>query len=187
MSDKETKEARERLEDVDTSKLVADIAENMQQDEIVTLPNGIRVRFRSVAPDLLRKVQSDPEMADPSVPMVPHPNDEERLTENPYDPEYKKACRVAAEKRTDAVMQAMVLLGVELVDGIPGDDEWLDDFVFLGVIDKSDAANAGKKLKEIWYKRFVALDATGFDLLQKRMGLNEEMVANSRKIFQRNA
>ena len=175
-----------KKEQVDTAKVVARIEEESQQDEIVTLPNGIRVRFRSVAPDLLRKVQSDPELADPPVPMVPHPDDDERVTENPFDPEYKKACAKAAELRTDAVMQAMVLRGVELVDGMPDDKEWIDDLIFLNVIKERDAENAGDKLKEIWYKRFVALDTTGFDLLQKKMGLTEEMVAESRKSFQRN-
>jgi len=182
---KEAREEKEKLEQIDTSKLVAQADEEMQQNEIVTLPNGIRVQFRSVAPDLLRRVQAD--IIDPPVPKLPHPDDPERKIENPHDPDYLAALNVANQKRTDAIMQAMVLRGVILIDGMPEDDEWLDDLVFLGVVDKGDAKDAGDRLKEIWYKRFIALDTTGFDLLQKKMGLNEEMVASASKTFQRNA
>lgn len=174
----------EDIKNIDVNKIAASVEEEVQQNEIITLPNGIRVRFHSVAPDLLRKVQE--KIKDPQVPMVPNRDDPERVTENPFDPEYLEGIDIARHKRSDAIVQAMVLRGVELVDGMPADESWLDDLVFLDVIDKGDIGNASNKLKEIWYKRYIALDVTGFDLLQKKIGLNQEMVAQARKSFQRN-
>lgn len=176
---------QERINSIDASKLVADVADEKQQNEIVTLPNGVRVRFHFVAPDLLRKVQDGIE--DPPVPKFPNPDDPEREIENPTHPEYLKAKRLANQKRIDAVLQAAMLFGIELIDGLPEDDEWIDNLVFLNLISKEDVIGASNKLKEIWYKRFVAIDAKGFDILQEKMGLNQEDVARARKSFQSNA
>ncbi|TRO54467.1 hypothetical protein E2P63_01185 [Candidatus Bathyarchaeota archaeon] len=174
----------DEIKNIDENKIAASVEEEMQQNEIITLPNGIRVRFHSVAPDLLRKVQE--KVKDPQVPLAPLPDDPERFDENPFDPEYLEAKDLASQKRNDSIMQAMVLRGVELIDGMPEDESWLEDLIFLELIDENDVKNASNKLKEIWYKRYVALDMTGFDLLQKKIGLNQEMVAQARKSFQRN-
>lgn len=160
-------------------------SEEKEQGEIYTTAGGYRVRFRPVGVGLLQKVSA--QIPDPIVPVVPHPNDESRLIENPMDPKYREELRKIQSAREEAIINALFLRSIELLDEIPDESEWLDDLVFLGVISEQEIENSTPKHIELWFKKHVVADTETQSRIMKSMGLTEGMVAEARQTFQRNS
>lgn len=156
-----------------------------EQGEIYTTAGGHRVRFRPVGVGLIQKVSS--QIPDPIVPVVPHPNDESRLIENPMDPQYRKELQKVSAAREEAIVNALFLRSIELLDEIPDKSEWLDDLVFLGVVSEQEVETATPKHIELWFKKHVVADKETQNRIMKSMGLTEGMVAEARQTFQRNS
>ena len=127
-------------------------------DGTYTLSTGVRVRLRPVAARLLAESRS--RIKDPPVPIWENP-DKGRKEENENDPQYQKELLEARIKRNEAATDALVMFGVELLDGLPADTGWLARLRFLGYeVDDSDPIAV-----EFAYKRYIAVAATDLQLL----------------------
>jgi len=93
----------------------------------VNLSTGVRAKLRPVATTLIDEVAS--RIKDPEVPMWHNP-DKDRDEPNPNDPKYIAAKEEADRQRGIAVIDAVVMFGVELLDGVP-DDGWLGKLQYL--------------------------------------------------------
>ena len=94
---------------------------------IITLSTGIRVRIVPVAAHLIDEAMF--EIKDPAVPKQDLGKGREEP--NPLDPAYRQALADAEHARGIAASDTLIFMGVELVDGMPEDDEWLKKLKFL--------------------------------------------------------
>jgi len=145
-----------------------------QEQEIITLSTGVRARFIPVSASLVQDAVS--RIKNPPVPVWYNP-DKEREEPNPLDPEYQQAIQDADQERGVAAIDVLVLMGVELVDGIPEDDGWLKRLKFLerkGRIDLSEYDLAEPLELEFVYKKFVAVGNEDYPAIMAFSGVGEE-------------
>lgn len=153
----------------------------------VTLSTGVRVRLRPVPAWLVQETQS--RVQDPPVPVWHNP-DKGRDEPNPADPEYLAGVQRAAVKRAEAGTDVLVLYGVELVDGVPPDGEWLPRLRFLekrGLFALSDYDLADPLERAFVFVKFVAMGNDDWALLGRVAGLSGEDVDRAVKSFRGDA
>ena len=165
---------------VTTAKYIQD---RDREDAIITLENGVRIRILPVSATLIDEVTS--RIEDPEVPMWKNP-DKDRDEPNPNDPKYIKALRDADRRRGVASMDAMVMFGVELVDGVPEVDGWLKKLQALEHLGRLDlsAYDLNDPIDiEFLYKRFVIADARLLEKIGKKSGLGAEDLERAERSF----
>ena len=157
--------------------------EKSSQDGIVTLSTGIKARLKPVAASLIDEVTS--RIQDPQIPIWHNP-DKDRDQPNPDDQGYLQAKAEATRKRGYAAIDAMVLFGVDLVDGLPEDESWLEKLRFLekhSLIDLSGYNLQDPFEREFLYKRFVALGSEDLNRMAQMMGIPEAAVKRAAESF----
>jgi len=161
----------------------ARMARGEDKVEVTILSTGIRARLVPVATALLDDVRS--KVADPKVPMWFN-KEKEREEPNYSDPGYRNALEEAADKRSHAVMDLLIMLGTELVDGVP-DDGWEKRLLWLqkrGVLDLSEYDLEDSLEREFVYKRHIALAATDYRNLMAMCGVTQAEVDRQAATFQ---
>eukprot|EP00919_Chromeraceae_sp_WS-2016_P030391 GHVR01072123.1.p1 GENE.GHVR01072123.1~~GHVR01072123.1.p1 ORF type:complete len:176 (+),score=31.97 GHVR01072123.1:438-965(+) len=152
-------------------------------DGIVTLSTGVRARLVPVATGVLEAVKS--QIVDPPVPMWMNP-EKEREEPNFNDPEYNRALTDNTDRRGTAVMDALIIFGVELVDGIPDSAGWLSGLKMmerLGHLDLSAFDLDDPLDLEFLYKKHKAVAAADYGLLTNLAGLTGEVIAEAEDTF----
>lgn len=141
----------------------------------VTLLTGAKATLHSVSPVLIQDVQMAIE--NPTVPT--HWNEvKERDEENPNDPSYLAALEQAEAQRTQAVMDAQVMFGVELKGGFEVPPKWIKRLKRLGLeFDEDDPDEV-----EFAYKKY-GVSNTIMVLLARLSGISEEDVERFRDLF----
>src|SRR5512139_649074 len=91
-------------------------------EEIYAFDDGNLVKLTSIPAAVIDNVVSRIKM--PEVPMV-HMADYDRDEPNPNDPGYLLAVQETERKRGGAMIDAVVMFGIQLVNGMPTTDEWL--------------------------------------------------------------
>jgi len=128
------------------------------EDGITTLTTGVRVRLKSVSSSLVAEVMG--RVKDPEVPIF-HDEEKDRDLPNPNDPGYLRALDDAETKRNQAATDAMLVFGVELVDPVPENEDWIEELAFLGIeVDKSS-----KLAIEFAYKKYIAVGSLDLPLV----------------------
>lgn len=183
----------ETVKKVTPTKAAADtkkkrVRKKENKDKIHKTPDGFSVRFHPVAANVIREAQV--RIPDPVAPTFVHPTSGEER-ENLSHPEYIKELAAVKELRVKAAMNAMLLFGLELIDPIPDDNDWLDKLLYLQLINQAEFDEAtseeGKFLRELFYKNFIVSDLIVLKKLQGLSGITEEMIAQARKTFQRSS
>lgn len=152
-------------------------------DNIKTLPNGVKVRINPVGAALISDVTS--RIKDPDVPVV-FIKDKEREEPNPNDPIYLRGIEEANQQRAIAMIDTLVMFGVELLEGIPDDDEWLKKLRFMekrGMLDLSGYDLDDPFDREFLYKRYVLVDNTVIELVTQMSGLSAEDIKRAEDSF----
>lgn len=164
-------------EDLSPAIAVArDRANGSDPDEIVYLSTGIRARIIPVSASLIDQVTSM--VKDTEVPMW-FDEDKGRSEPNPNDPAYLAAKVAEEHQRGVAAIDAMILFGVELVDGLPEDDTWIKKLKYLGIeVDADDPFE-----REFAYKKYVAVSSDDLVQLGKSSGIRQEDVTRAAKSF----
>jgi hypothetical protein len=141
-----------------------------KEDKIHTLESGVRVQLHGVSQSLLLDVTR--KIAIPEVPVFIKDGKE---YPNPLDPSYGVAKERYEQDRGAAAFDAVMMFGVELVDGMPEDDLWLRKLALIGIEIDDDPIT-----REFYYKKYIAL---GNDLqqLQDLMGISQEDVDAAKK------
>lgn len=141
----------------------------------VTLLTGAKATLHSVSPVLIQDVQMAIE--NPTVPVVWN-EVKDRDEENPNDPSYLAALERAEAQRTQAVMDAQVMFGVELEEGFEAPPEWVKRLKRLGLeFDEDDPDEV-----EFAYKKY-GVSNTIMVLLARLSGISEEDVERFRDLF----
>lgn len=150
---------------------------------VITLQTGDQARLVPVSAALIDEVSN--RVKDPPVPMV-YVAEKEREEENPSDPAYLRAMGEAARLRGIAVMDAMVMFGVELLDGVPEDDGWIKKLQFMerrGQIDLSSFDLTDPLDREFCYKRYVAVPTTVIEDITRISGVSAEDIERAERSF----
>lgn len=153
---------------------------------IVTLRNDVRVKLVPVSTALLDEVTSRIEQ--PEVP-VWHNEAKGRDEPNPDDPRYVRAMEEYNRQRGLAVMDALCMFGVELIDGLPEDEGWLKKLRFmekrksisLDGYDLDDPLDV-----EFLYKRYIAVDNEVINMITSMSTISEEDVEQAVNSFPSN-
>lgn len=165
--------------------VAADVAAEQtkeSEDGIVTLSTGVRARIIPVASPLIDEINS--RIPDPNVPVQVIDGQEHA---NPLHPEYRQAMADASAKRTTAVLDAFVMFGVELIDGVPEDDEWIKKIKFMekrGAIDLSCYNMKDPMDREFVYKRYIAVSSKDTRKIGVASGVLSEDIDRAMESFQ---
>src|SRR3990170_1168546 len=118
------------MTDEDVSKAVLDVAKEQDDEQysgVYTLDTGVRVRVKPIPAAVIDEVTA--RIPQPVVPKW-YDKEIEREIENPSDPAYIRALEEYDRKRGSAMIDACVMFGLDLVDGLPDNDKWLAKFKF---------------------------------------------------------
>jgi len=153
------------------------------RENVVRLSTGVRAILTPVASSLIQDVMN--QVKDPKVPMWHNP-EKEQDEPNYNHPEYIEGMAEAERKRSDAALDAVILFGVKLVDGVPEDGEWLNKLRYLEKrkrIDLSEYDLDDPFEKEFVYKRHVAIAGEDFSLIGELSGVPQGERARARRTF----
>ena len=152
-------------------------------NNLYELPGGVKIRVVPVSAALIDEVSS--RIKDPAIPTFF--NDEKGRDEpNPADPKYLEELRDASRRRGSAAMDAMVLFGIELVDGLPSDNKWLERLAWLqkrDVIDLSQYDLDDPVEREFVYKRFIASNGEILESITRSSGISGEDIVQAEASF----
>jgi hypothetical protein len=154
-----------------------------QGEDVFALSTGVRVRLHPVSSSLVEEMKGAIKM--PDVPVV-WIEAKEREEENPNDPRYIQAVEEANSKRADAIFDALVTFGVELVDGLPEDETWIKKLKLLerrGKLDLSGFDLNDDFDLEFLYKRYVAVAGADLEIIGGLHGFRPLEVARARAMF----
>jgi len=149
------------------------------------LSTGVRARIKTVAASLIDKVTS--RLVEPEVPMEMNP-DKQRNEANPLSPKYLAAMRDFNKARGEAAIEAMIMFGVELIDEIPPDSEWLDKLQLLAKHEQLDLSKYDLQNpieKEYLYKTFIAVGVSDLALIMASASIPTEAINRAAESFQR--
>lgn len=152
-------------------------------DQVVTLSTGVRAYLRPVAASLIDEVTA--RIRDPEVPTWHNP-EKDRDEPNPSDPAYQRGLEDANRQRGVAAIDALVMFGIDLADGLPEDGGWLTKLRYLekrGHLDLSEYDLDDPTDQEFLYKRFVAVASADIALVSMRSGVQGEAVAQAARSF----
>lgn len=152
-------------------------------NEVVTLTTGVRARIVPVPSSLLDAVSARIKEPTPPMQFVESKNREEP---NPLAPDYLKAITDANRQRGLATIEALLMFGIVLVDGVPPDEEWkpkLDYMVRRGYLDLSAYDLTDQFDREYVYKAYVAVAQPDINRLMIACGLLQEEVRAAVKSF----
>lgn len=141
---------------------VVEVAKTRQQadeGDILTLSTGVRVKVCPVSASLIAEVQGRIPYPDPPTFWVEAKGRDEP---NSSDPHYKRLCDEVDQERGQAALDAFVMFGLELVDGLPDDDGWIRKLQMLGVDFDAD----DEVICEFHYKKHVAVAASDLETVQ---------------------
>jgi hypothetical protein len=164
--------------DKDTTEAVVNVAKerSSNEEEIKTLESGVRVTIHSVAASLIDQVTA--RIKDPDVPTW-HNEEKGRDESNPNDPQYLSELQAADRKRGIAAMDAIVMFGFDLVDGVPEDDLWVKKLSILGV-----DVNADDPIElEFAYKKYIAISPEDINLVTSKSGISQEALQEAESSF----
>lgn len=155
-----------------------------EQEEIRVLSTGYRIKMNAVSASLIDEVQA--KVKDPKIPTFFN-EEKGREEENPSDPEYLDALKESERKRMNAVLDTLVLFGVDLIDGIPEDNTWTNKLKFMErrcQLDLSEFDLDDPFDKEFVFKKYIAVGANDLIEIGKKAGLRGKQIADAAKTFQ---
>ena len=153
---------------------------------IRTLSTGYRAILKAVPAPLIDKATS--RIKDPVVPTFFN-KEAEREEENPNHPAYRAALEEADRQRGLAGMDVMIVAGVDLVDPIPDDSEWVPKLKMLqrlGHLDLSEYDLTDALDREFVFKKFVAVAQDDYTIIARHSGVSSQEIAQAERSFPSN-
>lgn len=160
-----------------------DALKRFNPDDVVVLSSGVKARLKPVAATLIADVAT--RIPEPEIPKV-FIEEKGREEENPSDPGYLRKMNETNIARSRAIMDTIVMLGVELVDGVPPNDQWLPKLMYLVklghfVLEGYDLDDQFDR--EFIFKRYIAVGAFDMADVMSRSGITEEEIAHAGALF----
>lgn len=158
-------------------------AKEVREDDVVILPDGTKIGISPVSAALVEAVMG--KIKDPDVPTV---IDEEsgREISNPGHPAYLAELRDVTRRRTQATIDAFVMFGINLPEGLPEDEKWLANLKYLERLGHLDLSNFDLEDpidKEFLYKRYVVANAEIIGKISTSSGVTGEEIEAAEASF----
>ena len=153
------------------------------EDNIIMLPVGGRARLVPVSATLIGEVSNL--IKDPDPPMWFDEN-KDREVSNPSDPAYLRALEDKQKERGMASLDALIMFGVELLDGMPEDDKWLQKLKFLekrGQLKLENYDFDDPLDLEFLYKRYIAVPVSIATKVSEISGVSPEEIEAAEASF----
>lgn len=169
---------------VDDVNPVIDVArEKTKKEADIIEVNGIRFSIVPVSAALIEEVTR--RVKDPPIPVVFNV-EMNRSVENPGDPNYLLELSETTSKRNRAAIDAFALFGIELKDGLPSDDSWLNKLKYLSKLGhiSLDGFDLNDDLdKEFLLKRYVLVSGDVLERVSRASGVNPADIEAAEKSF----
>jgi hypothetical protein len=164
----------------DSESIVKDNArkptESKKDKNVKILGSGTKVRLHPVSAALIQELQE--KVPEPEVPTFTHP-ETGKISENLGHPEYKAKVAAADAERISVALDAMIMFGVELLDGLPEDDNWVKKLNLLDIeVDANDDIE-----KEFAYKKYILIDSDTLMEISRISGVTEDQIQTAMENF----
>ena len=159
---------------------------NQNQDDLLEV-EGYTVRVKAIPAAIISDVTR--RIPDPVVPLWHNP-EMDRDEANPVDPSYIKAKEDVDRQRGEAMIDATVMFGIELPDGVPPTEEWLPRLQFMqkrGQIDLSGYDLSDPLELEFMFKRYIIANIALITFIQRISSVTPEDVGKAGQPFRRKA
>lgn len=126
---------------------------------------------------------------DPEIPIW-HNQEYDRDEQNPNDPAYLKAKGEVDTKRGEALIDATIMFGISLPDGVPPTDKWLPRLRFLekrGQIDLSNFDLDDPLELEFVFKRYIIANVSLINYIQEMSSVTPDDIGKAGRPFRRSA
>jgi hypothetical protein len=154
------------------------------QDEIFEV-DGFRFIPKAIPVAIISDVTN--RIPEPDIP-VWHNTEMERDEQNPNDPAYLKAKDEVDRKRGEAMIDATVMFGISLPDGVPPTDEWLPKLKFMekrGQIDLSGYDLSDDLELEFVFKKYVIANIALINFIQNMSSVTPDDIGKAGRPFRR--
>lgn len=166
-------------------KEAIEVAREQASDDEPFEYNGYLIRVLSIPAAIISDVTN--KIPEPVVP-VWHNKEYDRDEENKSDPGYIRAKDEVDRKRGEAIMDAVVLFGIELVNGVPPTSEWLPKLQLMekmGNLNLSSYDLSDPMIMEFVFKRYKLADMDLINHVQQISSVTSDDVEKAGKSFRR--
>jgi hypothetical protein len=161
-----------------------------EDPNVKTFSTGVKIRIKPVSSMIIQRAQEAVPLPPVFLQAVPGPNGTVKFADNPNHPDYIERKREAESQRGIKAIEAMILYGVELVDGLPADDEWLEDLGMVTDLQKYYTLNAegqhvinAKAKKLLYVMNVAALTGDDFGMIASNVIVTEAKVQEEVRSF----
>lgn len=156
----------------------------MSEGQVSVLSTGVRAVLKPVPAYMVDAMLGEIKEPRPPKQFIESKGREE---ENPFDPDYLDAIEEANHRRGLITLKAMMMFGVDLVDGIPDLDEWLPRLQWMAKnsnLDLSDYDLDDPLDLEFLYKSHIAVGNVDIMKITILSGMTNEEVVEAMRGFQ---
>lgn len=187
MTEQEVRPEKDTVKQNEVGKSVVDAAKRQRDGETgqdyEVLSTGYKAKLNPVSSSLIADAIAGIE--EPEVPTF-HNEAKGRDEPNPDDPAYKRAMAEYNRKRGTASLDAMIMFGVELVDGLPPDNEWIPKLRWMekhGKLALDDYDLDDEIDKEYLFKKYIAVGNPDYERITQLSGVSDREIAEAAKKF----
>jgi hypothetical protein len=160
-----------------------DLADETQDDLFEV--EGYTIRVKAIPVAIISDVTN--RIPDPKVPIW-HNEEYNRDEENPNDPAYIRAKSEVDRQRGEAMIDATVMFGIELPDGVPPTDKWLPKLKFMekrGQVDLSGYDLEDDLELEFMFKRYIIANIGLINYIQNMSSVTPDDIGKAGRPFRR--
>jgi len=168
---------------IETAREMADET----QDEDLWEVEGYTIKVKAIPVAIISDVTA--RIPEPDVPSWHNP-EYDRDEQNPNDPAYLKAKDEVDRKRGEAMIDATVMFGISLPNGVPPTEEWLPKLKFMekrGQVDLSSYDLSDPLEEEFVFKRYIIANIALINYIQNLSSVMPEDITHAGRPFRRPA
>ena len=163
-------------------------AQKREENKVYTDSNGVQYRLVPVSAIAVQAAMS--KIPDPKIRTFKNPATGKEEA-NPAHPEYIKELKEVEDERSIASTDAMIMFGIEIIDGLDHDnydEKWIRQLAFLNLIDEEEIDNAKDDpfVYEFYYKKYKLSNADTIVKVQTLSGVTQELIAAAKDSFPSN-
>ena len=166
-------------------KAVIDVAHEQEEQDDIWEVEGYKIRVKAIPVAIISDVSN--RIPDPEIPVWHNP-EYDRDEQNPNDPAYLSAKEEVDRKRGEAMIDATVMFGIDLPDGVPPTEKWLPKLKFLekrGQVDLSGYDLSDDLEKEFVFKKYIIASIALINYIQNMSSVTPEDIGAAGKPFRR--